>query len=205
MSAAVIPLFREVDLERAPTSDAPGWQVSALTGRLVELSGQDDGAQLTAAFGLVLQAQRLEEPVAWVSTTDSCFFPPDAAEGGVDLETLCLVRVPIAADVPRAAEQLLRSGAFGLVVLDLGEASRVPMAMLSRLSGLARKHASAVVFLTDKPGHRESIGSLVSLRAEVTKEEADDGFVCEVSVVKDKRRAPGWAYRELCRGPAGVR
>jgi len=162
----------------APAAPGPAggplrsWRLAALVGRLVELSSREGAAGLTLAFSLVLDAQRAGEPVGWLTADDSAFFPPDAARGGVDLDALVVVRLPAAGQLPRAAEHLARSGAFGLLVLDLGEAARVPVPMQMRLLGLARQHESAVLFLTRKGGGDASLGSLVSLRAEARQEPA---------------------------------
>jgi recombination protein RecA len=206
VSAAVVPLFR--DEARAPRARDGGesWRLDELQGRLCELSADRNAAQLTAAFDLVRDAQRSSEPAAIVMTRETTFYPPDLEGSGVDLDTLVVVRVPDGADVPRAAEYLVRSGSFGLVVCDLGARARVPMPLLSRLSGLARKHVSAVVFLTEKDEDSPSLGSLVSLRAQVERTREDEGlFSVSVRVLKDKRRAPGWGFAEVRRGPAGVR
>lgn len=104
----------------ASVSSAPIWRLEEVAGRLIEISGQSATAALTCALGLVLDAQRHGEPVAWVSDVGSSFYPPDAADSGVDLEALVVVRVPATLAIPRAADQLARSGAFGLLVLDLG-------------------------------------------------------------------------------------
>ena len=58
------------------------WTRAALAGRLVELSGASDAASLTFAVSLVLDAQRRGEVVAWVTSRDSSFHPPDADENG---------------------------------------------------------------------------------------------------------------------------
>lgn len=179
-----------------PVPRAAAWSLAELSGRLCELSG---GAALTFAFRLIDESQRAGEPAAWIGAATSCFFPPDAADGGVDLEALVVVRAPDAAAVARAADHLARSGAFGVLVLDLD--GPVPPALLSRLLGLAQKHEVAIVLLTDVP-----LGSLVSLRAEGLAHRRSGGVVeCELRVVKDKRRAPGWTLLEVCRGPAGLR
>lgn len=207
MAAAVIPLFqREGLVER----ELPSWRIEDLYGRLVEISGGRDGAQLTVAFGLVKLAQAREEPVAIVQPKERTFYPPDVADSGIDLEALVISRVPATGDVPRAAEHFVRSGAFGLVVLELGADPRVPMPLLTRLSGLAKKHECAVVFLTEKRPEHPSLGSLVSLRGEAVRRRrgalgTEPGFDVVVRVTKDKRRAPGWAFEETCRGPAGLR
>ncbi len=193
------------------------WDYQQLAGRFVELSGAQGTAILTAAFGLVLEAQRAEEPVAWVTLTRSSFFPPDVAEGGVDLGRLPIIRVPDARRGGWAADQLVRSGGFGLVVIDLGSAGvespagTIPDPLQQRLVGLAQKHAAAILVLTDKPASAPSLGSLVSLRAEARRvpgfgTPGADGFPCsvEVRVLKDKRRGPGRSRQEACCGSAGL-
>lgn len=138
------------------------------TGRLVELSGQAAaGARTTAAVREVVRLQREGELVAWIQTRGGTFYPPDAAESGVDLASLTVVHVPSSAlDAARAAELLLRSGAFGLVLVDLEGMvdARLPSRALARLHALCRQHDSTVVFLT--PPAQEALGSLVSLRLE---------------------------------------
>jgi recombination protein RecA len=177
------------------------WCLARLSGRIVEISGN---APLTAAFGLVLEAQRSGETAAWITSRDSSFFPPDAADSGIDLESLPVVRVPDARAAGRAADQLVRSGGFGLVVIDLArEADRLAAPLLTRLLGLAQKHETAAVVLTQKPASVASLSSLVSLRAEAQR---DARGVVEIRVLKDKRRGPGGEpVREVCRGPAGLR
>ncbi len=197
-----LTLLRLEDLRRAQAPE-PIWNLAELVGRLTELGGE---ATLTLAFGLVLEAQERGEPVAWVTGRQSAFFAPDAAEGGVDLDALVVVRVRDAAAIPRAASELVRSGAFGLVVLDLPRGTQVPDALQGRLLGLAQKHDAAVVFLTQKSSEAPSLGSLISLRGETQQSRREVGvFVCTLRILKDKRRSPGWTHEEACRGPAGLR
>ena len=98
------------------------WSYGACVGRLVELSGGSAAPLLSMAFALVADAQRAGEPTAWIQGADSTFFPPDAARNGVDLNALVVVRLQDPAARARAAVRLLRSGAFGLVAMDLGTA-----------------------------------------------------------------------------------
>lgn len=214
-SLAALRKWRNVDWKDGAVGAPSEWSLAGLAGRLVELAGAEDSAALTFALGLVRQAQLLGEPAVWVGTSTESFFPPDAAAGGVDIDALAVVRVPDVRALTRAADQLARSGAFGLLVLDVGpfgsERGRgrsrggVPTAALSRLLGLAQKHGTAVVFLTDKPARAPSLGSLVSLRAQaVRRQTGKDEFTCELRVLKDKRRAPGWVVREVCGGPPGL-
>ena len=192
---------------------APRFCLVELAGRLVELSGDGASAVLTAATGLMADAQATGEPVAWVGGDESSFYPPDVAESGVSLATLVVVRIPLgSATRPRstllavAAERLLRSGAFGLVLLDLGKACELSQSLQSRLLGLAQHHQAAVLCLTEKSETTASLGSLVSLRAHVGRTWlGGDRFECELRVSKDKRRGPVWSEREVCRGPMGLR
>ncbi len=184
------------------------WSLAGLSGRLVEITGAGASAVLTAALGMVRQAQAEGETTAWITSTQSLFFPPDAAEAGVDLDALVIVRTPEGA-VMTAADKLARSGAFGLIAVDLprwrmseGRGARRPReGWLSRLLGLAKRHDTAILFLTEQ----EPLGTLVSLRGEARRTRvATDRYQVSVRVVKDKRRSPGWRHLEQCRGPAGL-
>ncbi len=192
----------------SPALQAATWSLGALAGRLVELSGRGATATLTAAFGLVLEAQHRDEPVAWITLRGSSFFPPDARDGGVDLDALAVVRLRTPAEAARAADQTVRSGGFGLVVVDLGGEERgaaVPAPLLTRLMGLAQKHDTAVVILTEKAVATASLASIVSLRAEAVRVRGEDPWQVQVTVVKDKRRGPGAVNVETCHAPTGLR
>jgi len=198
--------------------DAQGsaWGLEAFRGRLIEVSARGATATLTTAAELVLEAQRAAEPVAWIvpwsaDPRTGTFYPPDVADTGIDLAALVVVRAPTTIAAARAAERLLRSGAFGLVVLDLGgvelegpRAARLPDQVLGRLVSLAQAHDAAVVCLTDKPADTGSLGSLVSLRAEALRVRTKEGFEVTVRTIKDKRRGPGWSRVQKLRGPSGL-
>lgn len=189
---------------------APLWNRAAIGGRLTEIFGADASAALTVALGLVVDAQQNRETAVWITPIHSTFFPPDAAEGGVDLGALAIVRVPSTA-LYRAADKLARSGAFGLIVIDStapreGEHPGIPRPAQSRLLGLAQKYDTAIVFLTHRAASSTLTGSLVSLRGEARRTRVGDNLhEVEVRVLKDKRRAPGWTHKEQCYGPAGLR
>jgi recombination protein RecA len=184
----------------------PAWTLAAFTGRLGEISGAQATAVLTLAFRLVLEAQRRGEPVAWIARRGNAFYPPDAAEASIDLDALVVVWTPDAPGIAKAADRLVRSGAFGLVVLDLGIEGRLPAAALTRLVGLARTHHAAVLFLTEKGREQPSVGSLVSIRVEAARARREgEHYICEAHVLKDKRRGPGHKHTEVCHAPAGLR
>jgi recombination protein RecA len=181
------------------------WRLAAFRGRLTEVSSNHACASLTLVFRIVLEAQRSAEPVVWIGRRESVFYPPDVADAGIDLGALAVVWAPGTRLAARAADHLLRSGGFGLIVLDVGTDTRMPSAFQTRLAGLAKKHGAALLCLTEKDDRSPSIGALVSLRAETVRtERAADRFRCEVRVLKDKRRGPGWTHAEVCRGPDGL-
>ena len=186
------------------SAQASHWTLAETAGRLVEISGSRATASLTVAFRLVWDAQRQGEPVGWVMSQDSFFYPPDVAQGGVDLQSLVVVRVPESRAISRAGEKLLRSGAFGLIALDLGNAD-IPTPLQSRLAGLARQHHAALLCLTAKKRDRFSLGSLVSLRVHARRvRTSENQFACELKILKDKRRGPTWSETEVCGEPAGL-
>ena len=180
------------------------WNLAAIAGRFIEISASASAASLTLAFGLVREAQIRGEPAGWVTSMESFFYPPDAAYRGIDLAALAVIRVLHAVTIPRAGEKLLRSGGFGLIVLDLGIAD-IPMPLQSRLTGLAQRYHTGLVCLTEKESKAFSLGSLVSLRAHAERQRSSDNrFACRLRVLKDKRRGPTWSHEEFCCGPAGL-
>jgi len=158
-------------------------------GQLLELARAPGAAATTAAVQIVLSSQREGDPCAWVQVDGGAFFPPDAAAAGVDLAGLVVVHVPRSAGragPAKAAELLLRSGAFGAVVVDLDGASPPRGgAWLGRLGSLAREHDCRCVFLTEPA--EGSLGPLISLRVRPTRRRTRPGrFTFRSQVLKDK-------------------
>ncbi len=181
------------------------WDLTTFAGRFSEISGASAGACLTLVFRMVLEVQKQGEPVAWITHRKSMFFPPDAAESGIDISAVAVIRGADNLAVARAGEHLLRSGAFGLVVLDIGVDARLPQHAQSRLTGQARRHHTALICITEKESHQPSMGSLVSLRAHTERlPQTGQQFSCRAKVLKDKSRGPGWDYVEICHGPDGL-
>jgi recombination protein RecA len=196
--------FSLVPQLRPHTVPPSHWTLTEIAGRFVEISSAGASAALTIAFGLVRETQERGEPVGWVTSGESFFYPPDAADNGTDLTALVVVRLLDTASIPRAGEKLLRSGGFGLVVLDLG-ATDIPMPLQTRLTGLAHRHHTALVCLTEKECKTFSLGSLVSLRAHAEKKRVSENhFACALRVLKDKRRGPTWNHEALYSGPPGL-
>ena len=189
------------------------WGLPRVAGRLVEISASGSSASLTAVFGLVIDAQQRGEPTAWITLLESTFFPPDVVAGSVDLDRLPVVRTKDPLTAGRAALHLLRSGGFGLVVIDFGirpresRIHRIPTPLQTKLVGLAQKHDTAVVVLTEKTRETPSLGSLISLRAEARRVDARHqtmSYEVQLHILKDKRLGPGNIFREVCYGPDGL-
>lgn len=198
MALSAVPHFQPA------TTGASPWSLREIAGRFVEISSSAASASLTLVFALVREAQDQKELVGWVTSTEDFFYPPDAAQVGIDLAALAVIRLPRGDSIPRAGEKLLRSGGFGVVVLDLG-ADDISMPLQSRLTGLAHHHHTALICLTEKEQVMLSIGSLVSLRVHAVKHRAQKNrFACALNVVKDKRRGPTWTHEVSCSGPAGL-
>ncbi len=179
--------------------------IASLSGRLVEVSGLGGNAGLSIAMQWVRATQVQKELAAWVQLGPSVPFIPDVVALGIDLKALPFVIMPTLVSVMRSAEHLLRSGAFGLVVVDLGcsigpikqKDPQLPMAALSRILGLAQKHHTAVVCLSEKSRESPSLGSLVSLRIHCGR----SGAQVRAEVVKDKHAGPGrqaaWSFASV--------
>lgn len=197
-------------------------------GRLTEISGVGAAARHTTAVALVRQAQLEGETTVWVQPAGGPLYPPDLAESGVDLDALVVVHVPEdrgQVGLARAAELLLRSGAYGLCVVDLSAAdsacpsghvhsdmspqpARPPRlkgsAWQARLAALARLHHSRVVVLTRAAADRASLGPMVGLRIDPRRERRASGlFAVRPEVLKHKG-APLLAAATLRRGPWGL-
>ncbi len=183
-------------------SEVGTWNLEEVRGRLVQISGE---GVLTLATQLVADAQKTGELVAWVCV-QSDFYPPDVAASGVDLNSLIVVRVQDARAAARAADRMVRSGGFGLVVVDLTEDPELPLAVQSRLLGLAQRHEAAVVCLVPSSPEDPSLSPLISLRAHGRREQVAPGvFRCVLEPLRDKRRGISWTFQRDYAGPDGVR
>jgi len=173
--------------------------LARVCGRLVEVSEAASYGALSALCPLLGEVQAQGELVAWVESGNSVFFPPDLQARGLDVEAIPVVWAPNTKTALQAADWLLRSGAFALVVLD-GTTGTVDDSVLGRLARLAAEHGATVLFLTRKSPLDASLGALVSLRITVSK--ASQGT--ELRVVKDKRSGPLSVQRISLDGPLGL-
>jgi len=208
-SAELSSLIARLGIDQNPSGErelAPGeWSLDALSGRFAELSSAGETASISAAASIILEAQQRGEPAAWIAAGPSTFFPPDMAALGIDLESFPLIRVGKTIFAAKAADWLLRSGAFAVVILDLGTDWEIPLFAQARLAALAKKNRTTLLCLTKKQRDMPSIGSLVSIRAEArTRRAGFDKFTWEIHILKDKRKGPGWSVEGESRGVEGL-
>lgn len=204
------------ELEHSPQNqDVLAWP--NLVGRLVEVTGGPRTLRLGWLTQLTQEVQALGDVVVWLQTLESTPFPPDLQRAGVHLETLVVVKLPDFAAQLRAADVLLRSGAFGLCAIDATaaqqrslDATRTLDNALGRLLGLCQKHGSALVFLTPakKMEHTEQNfdgflqSSLISLRMSIARDRGDLQRV-QVDIQKDKRHGRRQIQAEMGQEPTG--
>ena len=186
------------------------WSFAALAGLVVEVSAEPaSGAALTPTVALVADAQREGETTAWIASTEGTFFPPDAVAAGVDLEALVVVKAPGAQAGARAADKLLRSAGFGLVVLDLGDAGAAARgltpALQGRLHGLADRHRAVLACLTDKKADAPSLGAAVAVRVAAARRHHAGRWRVTLTALKDRRGRAGWRWEEDAHAPPGLR
>ena len=177
-----------------------------LVGRITEFNGSRNTPVLSFLSLLIKEVLVKGEPVVWVETADSIFYPPDFAANGIDLTALPVVWAPEVRDGIRAAEHLLRSNSFGLLIIDLPPHTIIDQGRLGKLARMADLNQTAVVLITgQEDGVSFTLGSIVSLRFVGSRMNRDNStYTCTLSAVKDKRDAPGWRHMEVFHAPDGM-
>jgi recombination protein RecA len=181
-------------------------------GELTEITGPLSSGKTSVAFSMIASVQRRGEPVAYVDPSRS-FHAPSAARCGIDLGGLLLVRPPHEEEALRAADLLLRSRAFALVVIDLPGLRRVKGdgRSLFRLTRIAREVETALVALTTEWGGgassplRAAVGLRLSVRPGSCLVEGSaarlQGYRGAIEVTKDRSGGVGRAMPIAVRVP----
>jgi hypothetical protein len=144
-------------------------ELDALTGGLLRggltvIAGPASSGRTSLALSLLAQMTAREEICAWVDASHS-FDPGSAQMGGADLRRLLWVRSSNVEQAFPAADLLLHSGGFGLVVLDLGDIPpsalhRVPLSFWFRFRHAIERTPTALLVLEQEPAAK-SCASLV--------------------------------------------
>ncbi len=197
-----IPVVRAADL-KPPAGGS--WSFPSLVGLLAEISEEAACGALSFAAEIILEAQVHREPVAWVASPDSTFFPPDLEKRGIDLGSIAMIRPGGSpSDSLVAAEWLVRCGAMGLVLIDCAGPWNVSDSALGRIQKLAERSQCAVVFLTRKPCSSPSLGSRISVRGCVSRSPREE-FAISIHPARDKRSAAGSRLSRCYHAPPGLR
>lgn len=152
-------------------------------GQGVELWGEAASGRTSLALRAVGAAGREQRLSAWIDGPRE-LYPPAAAALGVDLKRLLIVRPKAPGQLVWSAVQLLRSGAFCCVVLDLTHTGvRLGLPEARKLTDAAVKGGSLLLMLTppDAPGD-----GMVRLR---TQAEGVEGL--RVEVLRSRRGGVG--------------
>lgn len=173
------------------------WTYAGLAGTLVEL--QLGGGALTLAARLTHSAQQAREACVWVREPDNGVFPPDLAACGIDLNALVFLRIAEFAKMAQAAEEILHSGAIGLVVVEVNRRARPRVYMLKRLADAARMHHAIVLLLVARPLPPAEAACCGARTAAVS----DLRSLLRLQVLRDRRR-DNWTHEEVCHGPDGL-
>jgi len=162
----MIPSLSPSSLEPLPSLPRAEPGAIAPTGELVEVLGSAAGSVLAAACAEVQPS----EPVAWVVAGGALPHPADLAAAGVRCQEMAVVRAA-GERAARAAEMLLSSGGFGLVIVDGCGALRDRS--VARLRALCRKHRARLLVAPwtrseALPLDQPRLGATVALRLSAT-------------------------------------
>lgn len=117
-------------------------------GIALELWGEAASGRTSLALRVLAAAGREQRLLAYVDGPRE-LYPPAAAALGVELERLLIVRPKAPGQLGWAAVQLLRSGAFGGVVLDLTHTGvRLSLAEGKKLADASFRGGSLLLLLT---------------------------------------------------------
>ncbi|MBV8222711.1 MAG: hypothetical protein JO293_05080 [Candidatus Eremiobacteraeota bacterium] len=155
---------------------------SAIAGRLLSAA--------TANGGL---GALIESP----GSAEGSLYPPALASAGIDLKRLLIVPAHDARSVARAADIIVRSGAFGVVVIP---AVKLAATAWTRLASLTHRAGALLVALgVEAPDELRYFASLrIEVRPSAVQWAGESGPFCalagasaEAIVLKHKRAAPG--------------
>ncbi len=134
-------------------------------GQTVELTGQAASGRTSLALRAVAAAHREHRLAAWVDGPRE-LYPPAAAALGADLRRLLIVRPKNPRQLVWTAQQLVRSGAFACVVLDLTHTGVRLALPESRKLMDAAVHGGGVLLLLTPPEAPADAGLRLRLEAQ---------------------------------------
>jgi hypothetical protein len=140
LSKLAIPINKPQTLDLQQNTVESGTPLSPPRGAITEISGPISSGRTTLIHGILARATEAGECCAIVDGAGA-FDPWSAAQAGVDLARLLWVRTNGRLEAAlKAADLILHSGGFGVIVLDLCEApardlNRIPLSYWYRFRG----------------------------------------------------------------------
>ncbi len=173
-------------------------------GTIASLEGAASSGRMAIAARMLAAASRTGLAAM---IDDQSLYPPDLALAGVRLERLLVVPVEKPIEIARAADIVLRSQAFGLMLIP---AVTLKAAVWSRLATIAQRANSLLVALGGDASNE--LAYFASTRVGCSIERVlwtnSGGLFCEFAgyevdtkILKHKRSAPGKHARLLVRIP----
>jgi hypothetical protein len=149
-------------------------------GALTEICGSESSGRTALTFALSGEATRRGECCAWIDASGA-FDPVSAAEMGVDLSRVLWVNCGGNAEhALKSADLLIQAGGFGLVVLDLADASEKEARRISLASWFRLRHAA------ERTG-----AALVAIERQINARS------CSALQIEMHRKRPVWSGRLL--------
>lgn len=131
-------------------------------GRLTEIFGARSSGKTSLAFAALAACTRSGECGAYIDPRGG-FFAPAAANAGIDLRRLIVVRLHDACQARRAVDALVRGGACAVVVFDCSDLPNALQAHhCTRLVAQAEKTGTTLLVVSS--GGAQAIASFASLR-----------------------------------------
>lgn len=206
-------------------------QIDALTGlggiprgALTEICGPASSGRTSVMASLLAEVTRKEEFCALVDASDS-FSPHSAEEAGVDLQRLLWVRCSESVrqqetfgkkaterkslgrleQTLKTTDQLLQSGGFGLIVVDLGDLSpaiarRVPLTSWFRFRRAVENTRTALVVIEQEAYARTCATLVLQLKATQRQAKWSSLLAPEFYSTSPFRCAAPFTHSRLLRG-----
>ena len=143
-------------------------------GSIAEITGQRSSGRASVCFPMLAEATRQGEVCAVVDLFDS-FYPGSAQAIGVQIEQLVWVRCHGNAEhALRAVDLLLHAGGFGIVLLDLCEASprvlnRIPLSYWHRFRRAVENTPTILLLCSEYAQAKSCAGMSLDLKCKVSR------------------------------------
>jgi hypothetical protein len=158
--------FKEPDLLETPAAACP-------RGRITEIVGLRSSGRTSLLYSILTTSTKAGETAVLVDSTDS-FDPCSAAAAGVNLDKLIWIRCSSHVDhAMRAADLVIHSGGFGVIALDLADASepslnRIPSTTWFRWRRAIESTSTVLAVIASRPLTKSCSALLLETRRRQT-------------------------------------